>query len=294
MDYLKVKVKQMINVNQLTFTYPGKKMPTIKGIDFCIGKGEIFGFLGPSGAGKSTIQKILIGILKNYEGQVSVMGQELRRTKNDYYENIGVAFEFPNFYGRLTAIENLSLFGSLYSQKTADPFELLEMVGLLKAANTKVSDFSKGMKMRLNLCRALLNNPEILFLDEPTSGLDPINAKIVKEILFQWKASNKTVILTTHNMSTAEEICDRTAFIVDGQIRLIDSPKELKIRYGKKLVRVGYRENNERNIIEFPIQNLGSNAQFLELLTANTIETMHTIEPSLEEIFIQVTGRELI
>ncbi|WP_100402600.1 ABC transporter ATP-binding protein [Bacillus sp. FJAT-42315] len=283
----------MIHVQQLTFTYPGKKQPTIKGIDFQIGKGEIFGFLGPSGAGKSTIQKILIGLLKNYQGKVTVLGKELRETKNDYYEQIGVAFEFPNFYSRLTALENLSLFASLYRKKTADPLELLDQVGLLQDAHTKVSDFSKGVKMRLNLCRALLNHPDILFLDEPTSGLDPVNSKVVKDILFQWKAANKTVILTTHNMSAAEELCDRTAFIVDGQIRLIDSPQALKIQYGKKSVRVGYREKNERKTSEFPMHGLDQNQLFLQLLKGNTIETMHTIEPSLEEIFIQVTGREL-
>ncbi|PAQ13499.1 ABC transporter ATP-binding protein [Bacillaceae bacterium SAOS 7] len=283
----------MIHVQQLTFTYPGKKEPTIKEIDFQIGKGEIFGFLGPSGAGKSTIQKILIGLLKNYQGKVTVLGEELRETKHDYYEQIGVAFEFPNFYSRLTAVENLSLFASLYRKKTADPLELLDQVGLLQDAHTKVSDFSKGMKMRLNLCRALLNQPNILFLDEPTSGLDPVNAKVVKDILFQWKAANKTVILTTHNMSAAEELCDRTAFIVDGQIRLIDSPQALKIQYWQKSVRVGYRESDERKISEFPMHGLDQNQLFLQLLKGNTIETMHTIEPSLEEIFIQVTGREL-
>lgn len=283
----------MIHVQQLTFTYPGKKEPTIKGIDFQIGTGEIFGFLGPSGAGKSTVQKILIGLLKNYQGQVTVLGEELRETKHDYYEQIGVAFEFPNFYSRLTAIENLSLFASLYRKKTADPLELLDQVGLLQDAHTKVNDFSKGMKMRLNLCRALLNQPDILFLDEPTSGLDPVNAKVVKDILFQWKAANKTVILTTHNMSAAEELCDRTAFIVDGHIRLIDSPQALKIKYGKKSVRIGYREENEQKISEFSLDHLGYNQAFLQLLNSRTIETMHTIEPSLEEIFIQVTGREL-
>ncbi|WP_203363726.1 ABC transporter ATP-binding protein [Bacillus sp. REN10] len=283
----------MIHVQQLKFTYPGKKQPTIKDIDLQIGKGEIFGFLGPSGAGKSTIQKILIGLLKNYQGQVTILGEELRETKNDFYEQIGVAFEFPNFYSRLTAIENLSLFASLYRTKTVNPLELLNQVGLLQDTHTKVSDFSKGMKMRLNLCRALLNQPDILFLDEPTSGLDPVNAKMVKELLFQWKKDGKTIILTTHNMGAAEELCDRIAFIADGQIRLIDSPQSLKIRYGKKLLRVGYKENNEPRTSEFPMHNLDQNQPFLHLLKGNTIETMHTIEPSLEEIFIQVMGRKL-
>ncbi|WP_100329998.1 ABC transporter ATP-binding protein [Bacillus xiapuensis] len=283
----------MIDVRELTFTYPGAKQPTIKGVDFQIGKGEIFGFLGPSGAGKSTVQKILIGLLKGYRGQVTVMGQELSKTSRHFYEHIGVAFEFPNFYSRLTALENLSLFASLYTQKTADPLRLLDQVGLLKYAHTKVSDFSKGMKMRLNLCRALLHQPDILFLDEPTSGLDPVNSRMVKDILLQMRAADKTIILTTHNMAAAEELCDRVAFIVDGQIRLIDSPENLKIQHGKRLVRVRYQENNKRCIREFSIDQLGNNPAFIQLLNQHLIETIHTVESSLEDIFIQLTGRNL-
>lgn len=283
----------MIDVRELTFTYPGAKQPTIKGVDFQIGKGEIFGFLGPSGAGKSTVQKILIGLLKGYRGQVTVMGQELSKTSRHFYEHIGVAFEFPNFYSRLTALENLSLFASLYTQKTADPLRLLDQVGLIKYAHTKVSDFSKGMKMRLNFCRALLHQPDILFLDEPTSGLDPVNSRMVKDILLQMRAADKTIILTTHNMAAAEELCDRVAFIVDGQIRLIDSPENLKIQHGKRLVRVRYQENNKRCIREFSIDQLGNNPAFIQLLNQHLIETIHTVESSLEDIFIQLTGRNL-
>lgn len=283
----------MIEVSGLRFTYPGGKQPTLKGLDFTIPQGEIFGFLGPSGAGKSTTQKILIGILKQYAGQVRVMGQELRDAKSDYYEKIGVAFEFPNFYSRFTALENLAFFRSLYKGKTEEPEKLLAMVDLAKHANTKITDYSKGMKMRLNFCRALLNNPDILFLDEPTSGLDPVNAKIMKDLIIAKKKEGKTILITTHNMNAAEEMCDRVAFIVDGSISLIDSPRELKVRRGRPRLRIEYKEDSQLHCAEFNLNQLGSNDQFLKLIQEKPIETMHTQEASLEDIFIEVTGRKL-
>lgn len=283
----------MIKVQNLQFTYPGNTEPTIKGLNFTIEKGEIFGFLGPSGAGKSTTQKIIIGILKGYEGQVRVMDSELRSVKSDYYERIGVAFELPNLYSKFTALENLEFFRSLYAGETADPLELLAMVGLDADAHSRVQAFSKGMKMRLNFCRAFLNRPEIIFLDEPTSGLDPVNARKIKDILLQKKAEGKTIFLTTHNMNVAEDLCDRVAFIVDGQIQLIDSPRELKVRQGKKTLRVEYREAGEIKGRDFPLAGIGANSQFLSLIQSKEVETMHTLEASLEDIFIEVTGRGL-
>lgn len=283
----------MIKVNGLHFNYPGQKESTIRGLDFEIKRGEIFGFLGPSGAGKSTTQKILIGTLKNYKGSAKVMNQELSQVASDYYEKIGVAFEVPNFYSKFTALENLSFFGSLYANETENMTMLLSMVGLEDNKHKRVSEFSKGMKMRLNFCRALLNKPEILFLDEPTSGLDPVNAKIIKEIIKQKKEEGKTIILTTHNMNVAEEICDRVAFIVDGKISLIDSPRQLKINKGKKMVRIEYKEESKSVVEDFEIQDIGGNFKFLSLLREKEIETMHTQEASLEDIFIEVTGRSL-
>lgn len=283
----------MIEVQNLHYQYPGNRENTIKGIDFHIQKGEVFGFLGPSGAGKSTIQKILIGLLKDYKGSVRVMGRELGETGSDYQEKIGVAFEFPNFYQRFTALENLSFFRSLYSVDMENPRELLRIVGLEKYGDMKVSGFSKGMKMRLNLCRALLNKPELIFLDEPTSGLDPTNAKMVKDLILKKKEEGRTILITTHNMYVAEEICDRVAFIVDGKIALIDSPRELMIRKGEKRVRVEYRERGSIQSVDFELERIGMNDSFLRLLQEKEIETMHTLETTLEQIFIEVTGRNL-
>lgn len=283
----------MINVKNLAFTYRESKDITLKGLDFQVGKGEIFGFLGPSGAGKSTTQKILIGLLKGYQGHASVMGKAVSDWKSDYYEHIGVGFELPNHYLKLTALENLNYFRSLYSGETEDPQTLLEMVGLGDDGNTRVSNFSKGMKMRLNFVRALLNRPSLIFLDEPTAGLDPVNARLVKDIVMQQKAAGKTIFLTTHNMTTADQLCDRVAFIVDGEITMIDSPRELKIRHGERKVRIEYSINNHVESQEFALDNLGKNQGFLRLLCEHQVETIHTQETTLESIFIQVTGRSL-
>ncbi|MBN1998837.1 ABC transporter ATP-binding protein [candidate division KSB1 bacterium] len=284
----------MIQADELKFTYPGNAEPTLKGLNFCISPGEIFGFLGPSGAGKSTTQNILIGLLKNYSGSVKVMGKELVNISGRFYENIGVAFEFPNLYNKFTALENLNFFRSLYSEATAEPSKLLAMVGLEKELHTRVSAFSKGMKMRLNFCRAFLNHPQVVFLDEPTAGLDPANAKRIKNIIFEQKKAGVTVFLTTHDMHVAEDLCDRVAFIVDGQLRLIDSPRELKLKYGRKMVRIEYRQNGKIQRIEYDLENLAANKNFFHIIQSGQIETMHTLEANLDDIFIQTTGRDLI
>lgn len=283
----------MITVHNLTFSYARTSRPAIAGLDFTIEPGEIVGFLGPSGAGKSTTQKILIGLLKGYKGRVSVFGKDLSDWRADYYERIGVSFEVPNHFLKLTALENLSYFRSLYSGKTLEPQTLLEMVDLAQDGRTLVSQYSKGMKNRLNVARALLNDPELLFLDEPTSGLDPVNARRIKDIIKQQQQAGKTIFLTTHNMTVADELCDRVAFIVEGRIPLIDAPRALKLEYGQPRVRVEYLANQHTERQEFPLQGLGDNADFVDLLRRTEVQTIHTQEATLEEIFIQVTGKSL-
>ncbi|PAD81564.1 ABC transporter ATP-binding protein [Niallia circulans] len=284
----------MISVNNLVYRYPSKKEDSIRDISFTVNKGEIFGFLGPSGAGKSTTQKILIGILKGYKGSVMIDGRELKSLDSSYYERIGVGFEFPNFYQKFSGLENLKFFSRLYENATQDLMPLLESVGLEEAANVKFGNYSKGMKMRLNFCRVLLNNPDIMFLDEPASGLDPVNAKKLRELIQAEKDKGKTIIITTHNMLTAEELCDRVAFIVDGKISLIDSPKHLKVANGKKELNVEYRDRESVKNEGFSLQRLDENARFQEILKEYEIITMHTKEATLEDIFIQTTGRKLI
>jgi fluoroquinolone transport system ATP-binding protein len=283
----------MIEVRGLHYTYSKSAVPAVKQISFEVKRGEIFGFLGPSGAGKSTTQKVLIGLLKDYHGEVTVLGRDLSSWRSDYYEHIGISFEMPNHYSKLTALENLRYFASFYSGETEEPRKLLALVGLEEDGETRVGHYSKGMKARLNVARSLLNRPELLFLDEPTSGLDPVNARKIKDLIGQRRAEGATVFLTTHNMWVADELCDRVAFIVDGEIKLIDAPRSLKLQHGKRVVAVEYGVNGRRQRREFPLDSLGNNAEFLNMLRTEAIQTIHTQETTLENIFIGVTGREL-
>ncbi len=283
----------MIEVRGLAFAYPGAVQPAVKDLDFAVEDGEIFGFLGPNGAGKSTTQRVLTGLLRKYSGSVHVLEREVREWGSDLYEQIGVGFELPVHYGRLTARENLHYFAALYQGETEDLNELLDQVDLLEQADVRVDRFSKGMRVRLSFARSILCRPRLLFLDEPTTGLDPVSARRIKNLILQHRARGATVFLTTHDMATADELCDRVAFLIDGQIALIDAPRALKVRYGEQQVRVEYRADGKLEARDFPLDGLADNAAFLAALREPSLETIHSQETSLERIFIRVTGQEL-
>ena len=283
----------MLKVQNLEFTYPKSNKKAVNGVSFEIKKGEIFGFLGPNGAGKTTTQKVIIGLLKQYSGNVEVLGRNLKDWKTDIYNRIGVGFELPNHYQKLTALENLQFFSSFYRGKTMDPMELLKMVELEEDANQRVATFSKGMRSKLNFARSLINDPEVLFLDEPTTGLDPISSRLIKNIIKKQRKEGKAIFLTTHNMTDADELCDRVGFIVEGKLVLAESPKELKIKHGKKIVKIEYLKNGELVSQEFDLKNIADNNSFLSLLRSGNVQTIHTAEATLEDIFIKATGRQL-
>jgi len=281
----------MFTVKNLVFKYPKNADNTIKGIDFEIKKGEVFGFLGPSGAGKTTTQKILVKLLNYNQGEIAFDERDLKSFNDAFYEEIGVCFEMPISFSKLTAMENLDFFQKLYKNHE-DIQPLMERLGLWEDRNKLVGEYSKGMKIRLNLVRALLNKPKVLFLDEPTNGLDPKNSRIVKDIIREFAHKGGTVFLTSHIMSDVDELCDRVAFITDGKIAEIDSPRNLKIKYGKRTVTVEYKEENQTLTRVFEMDDIKSE-EFVRLLRDKNIETIHTGETTLEEIFIQVTGVKL-
>jgi len=285
----------MISVKNCEFSYD--KNPFISDVNFTVGQGEIFGFLGPSGAGKSTLQKILIGLLKNYKGSVQVFGKEVREQKDDYYEHIGIDFEFPSFYDKLTAVENLKFFSSLYKNQPRNIEQhieqLLEQIGLFRDKDKKVSSYSKGMKSRLNFIKALVHNPDLLFLDEPTSGLDPSNSRIMKNMILEEKKAGKSIILTTHNMQDAAELCDRVAFIVDGHVKAMDTPHNLIMKKGAGVISYTYLEDGVEIKKECPATETGKDKKLQSLITEGKLLTIHSLEPDLGDIFMEVTGRGL-
>ncbi len=280
----------MISVDSLCFSYTAR--PFIEDMSFSVKDGEIFGFLGPSGAGKSTLQKILIGLLTSFRGRVTVNGTEIGRHGGGFYNRIGVDFEFPSLYEKLTARENLRFFGSLY-QKQRDIDALLFSVGLLLDADKRVAGFSKGMKSRLNFVKALLHDPEVLFLDEPTAGLDPSNAGVMKDLIREEKAKGKTVVLTTHNMYDATELCDRVAFIVNGQIKALDTPRSLIMQRGASRISYTYSENGKECRAETPLDKTAEDKTLQSLILGNRLTSIHSGEPTLNDVFVEITGRRL-
>ena len=284
----------MINVEGLYHSYSHDKQYAVKDVHFTIPKGEVFGFLGPSGAGKSTTQGVLTGLLRLQQGNVSVAGYDVKDIKRSMFNKIGMSFEQSNVYSKLTARENLRFYARLFDVETQKPDDLLKLVGLSGVADKKAGEFSKGMKHRLTFARSMINSPDLWFLDEPTTGLDPAIAAAIKDIVRKKNQEGVTIFLTTHNMYIADELCDRVAFIVDGEIKLIDSPKNLKLTYGESLVDVEYGDDGKLQKESFSIVKEQDLKKLQDLIGEKHIRTMHTKEATLEEIFIKVTGRELV
>lgn len=281
----------MIQVTNLSFSYTSK--PFIQDMNFSVSDGEIFGFLGPSGAGKSTLQKILLGMLPNYQGSAVVNGTECNNHGSDFYESIGVDFEFSTLYEKLSARENLLFFSSLYRKQVRSIEELLCLVGLENDADKRVSDYSKGMKSRLNFIKALIHDPKLLFLDEPTSGLDPTSSRMMKDMILAEKNKGKTILLTTHNMQDATELCDRVAFIVGGRIFALDTPHNLIMSKGATKVKYTWLEHGKQTS-SCSIHQLSEDKLLHSLIAENRLQSIHSTEPTLNEIFIDITGRTLV
>lgn len=284
----------MIKVKNLYHSYSNDENYAVNNVSFEVKKGEIFGFLGPSGAGKSTTQNILTGLLQLQKGEVEVAGYNIKNIKNKMFNKIGMSFEQSNVYNKMSGLENLEFYRKLFDVETRNPMDLIRMVGLEGKEKIKAGNYSKGMKHRLTFARSMINNPEIWFLDEPTTGLDPAIASNIKDIIKEENKKGVTIFLTTHNMYIADELCNRVAFIVDGKIRLIDSPKELKLKYGEKLVEVEYLKDGELIRDSFSTVVEDEKNKLIQVIKENDLRTMHTKEATLEEIFIKVTGRGLV
>jgi fluoroquinolone transport system ATP-binding protein len=285
----------MIKVDNIYYSYSNDDKYAVKDVSFEVEKGEVFGFLGPSGAGKSTTQGILTGLLQLQKGNAIVAGYDMKQPKRLMFNKIGVSFEQSNVYGKLTAKENLEFYKKLFDVPTDDTDKLLKLIGLDQVADKQASTFSKGMKHRLTFARSMVNNPEVWFLDEPTTGLDPAIASQIKNIIKEKNQQGTTIFLTTHNMFIADELCDRVGFIIDGELKLIDSPRNLKLQYGEKFVEVEYTEGNDEQVEKETLSLIKEQDKIRlnDIISKGNIQTMHTKEATLEGIFIRVTGRGL-
>ena len=272
----------MVVARNIVKTFGRKR--ALNSINFEIREGEIFGFLGPSGSGKTTMINILTGQLLPDSGITQLLGTDSQDLHPTDLEKIGIVSDQSGFYEKLSLEKNLLLYAKLYGVNLNRVDELLDKVGLLASKKVLAEQLSTGMKQRMLLARALINQPKILFLDEPTSGLDPTTSKSIHELLVQLKESGATIFLTTHDMNEATLLCDHWALLNKGKLIEQGSPADIIQKYNtNKRIKVIYKNRQER-IFDF---------SELSTLATNDLISIHSCEPTLEEIFIRLTGEKL-
>jgi len=282
-----------INAEELTYRYGD--LTAVDHISFHVAQGEILGFLGPNGAGKTTTVMMLTGQLRPKEGRATLLGLDVARQSKKIQAQIGICFERTNLYEQMNAKENLELFAQLFGVRSFDASALLARVGLAGRERDRVATYSKGMRQRLMVARALVNRPSILFLDEPTEGLDPVSAEAIRHIILEERQRGATVFLTTHDMLEADRLSDRVAFIDRGKIVALDTPHALKQAYGQRRVMaqvVGADGRLEEREIVLDTPDTPDTVR--QLFSQERVVTVHSEEASLEDIFIQITGRGLV
>lgn len=281
----------MIEARELRRSFRTKE--AVAGISFTARRGEIFGLLGPNGAGKTTTIRLLTGQIDPSSGSAIVAGCDVVRERARLKQCIGVVFEEQNLYERLPAYNNLAFSCWLYGLPNSRIDEVLEMVRLRDRAKDRVSTYSNGMKQRLMIARALLHRPPMLFLDEPSRGLDPISAREVRQAVQQLCQEGMTILLTTHLMEEADQLCSRVAFIVNGQLVANDTPRNLKIAHGKREILVTLKEEQgEQSMRELTlhIDDAADQTQLAQWMAQGRVLAVHSREATLEEVFIEVAG----
>ncbi len=281
-----------IAVSDLSYSY-GDNL-AVDNISFDVAEGEVFGFLGPNGAGKSTTVRLLTGQLTPQTGKAELLGMDIVSERKQVQQQIGISFETTNLYDQLNAVENLNLFARLYKVADFDALALLEKVGLGGREKEHVAHYSKGMKQRLMMARALVSRPKLLFLDEPTDGLDPVSTQTIHALIESATREGTSVFLTTHDMVEADKLSDRVAFINEGQIVALDTPAQLKQRFGMRALKVEVLlDSGETALREVALDEDQTAAAVHNLFRQEHVLTVHSEEATLEDIFIDITGRGL-
>lgn len=262
----------------------------VDGISFRVKRGNIFGLLGPNGAGKSTTIRMLTCQESPSSGKACIDGSDIAGDALVIKRKIGVVFEYQNLYDELTAFENVDFFRAMYKADRSHSLEVLKLVGMEEHRNKKVGKFSKGMRQKILIARALINDPQILFLDEPTSGLDPRSSIEIRHFIQRLSQEGKTIILTTHNMEEADFLCHSLAIVHRGRIIAGGTPKLLKKQYGQDLLKI---ETNSGAIYESPLNSRECAELFARLSQNGEIFSAVSEEATLEDIFIRLTGEQL-
>ena len=276
----------VLSMEDVSLSFGEKRV--LDGLSFSVARGECFGFLGPSGAGKTTTIKLLTRQLVKDAGRIVLFGRPIENASDADYERIGILSDASALYERMSIEGNLRLYAKIRGRGEGDTSRLLERMNLSRERKTLVKNCSKGMRQRAALLAALIHSPELLFLDEPTSGLDPAARAEVHRMLAELKAAGTTVFLTTHDMAEADAVCDRVGILDAGRIVAEDAPQSLKLRYARNRVVVATRT---RGVIE-ATKDASAADGLRELFAAGEVLSVHSDEPNLEEVFLELTGRE--
>lgn len=281
---------QVIQIKDVCKAFDQRQV--LNNISLSVEEGEIFGLLGPSGAGKTTLIKMLIGLLSATSGNIAILGKELDKKIDESFPSFGMVLDNDGLYDRLNCYDNLELYARIYSISNRKKVinDLLEKVGLIESSKKSVSNLSKGMRQRLSFARAILHSPKIVFLDEPTSGLDPATTLQIHSMMKMLKESGTTIFLTTHNMNEAQKMCDHLALLNEGNIVEEGTPEDICIHHRKKCEVNIEMTNGEKYMVDS--HDLLTVLQTV-LDTNNKIRSIHSNEPNLEEVFIELTGRDL-
>jgi ABC-2 type transport system ATP-binding protein len=261
----------------------------LRGLTFDVRRGEIYGFLGPSGAGKTTTIKLLTRQLVKDAGRITVFGRPIENASDDDYERIGILSDTSSLYERMTIEENLRFYAKIHGVDTADIPHMLERVGLAEDRNTLIKKCSKGMRQRAALLATFLHSPELMFLDEPTSGLDPAARTEIHAMLKELKASGTTIFLTTHDMAEAEDLCDRIGILNEGTLVAEDTPQALRLRFARNEVRLVTATHGTITVTK----DADGADTIRDIIASGDCLSIHSIEPNLEGVFLELTGKEL-
>lgn len=309
-----IKAQNAIAVSDLTKQFG--KLVAVDHISFQVREGEFFGFLGPNAAGKTTTIRMLTGVIKPNEGSASIFGYDIAKEGLRAKQLMGIVPEMTNAYVDLSAWNNLMLTGELYgvskNNRQMRAEKLLKEFGLHDRRDHVVRGFSRGMKQKLLLCMALINEPQILFLDEPTSGLDVESQRLIRDMIRELNKKGTTVFLTTHNMEEANQLCDNIAIINHGKIATIDSPEKLKSQSsGLQLIEVSFNKTVDMDeLVEIQgvneVKKRGDKARLyvndpstvidklVELTRSRKLKivTLNTLAPTLEDVFLKLIRKD--
>jgi len=268
--------KQKVAVNDISFTVP---------------RGTIYGLLGPNGAGKTTTIRMLSGQIAPDSGSATVAGCDVVNDLARLKQVIGVVFEDQNLYERLTGRQNLAFSCWLYGLPLRRADEVLDLVKLRDRGKDAVKAYSNGMRQRLMIARALLHKPAVLFLDEPSRGLDPISAREVRQSIEELSHEGMTILLTTHLMEEADQLCQRIGFIVNGQLVANDTPQRLKLAHGQRAITVTLGDDGgDLRDVDLHMDSGPDQQQLSRWMADGQVRAMHTREASLEDVFVEIAG----